>query len=126
MPIPCGHRHIVEGAVVLVPVEREDFLVDVGTKRSIQPSLIEVGRIDTHARARAAIRAVGDVGVKPDFFEAASAIEKQEIRDCIVGDKQIHPAIVVDIGGHRSPCLAQVRRDARLLLTSVNVPSPLL
>ena len=61
-----------------------------------------------------AVRAVGDIGRKSHFFEAAATVHEKKIRHRVVGDKKIHPAIIIYIRGHDSPSFPKMRGDAGL------------
>ena len=51
-----------------------------------------------------------------DLFKSPlAAIDEQKIRDRVIGDEEIHPAVVVDVGGNHSPGFAGNCRNARLL-----------
>src|SRR5208282_1457518 len=57
--------------------------------------------------------AVCGSGLLADFFEGSLApIYEQEVRDRIVGNEQVHAAIIIYIGGNDSPTLAQMSCDA--------------
>ena len=65
--------------------------------------------------------------MQPDLFPLALApVREQEVLDRVVGDEQIHQAVVVDVGGDDAERLADRARMSVPALTSVNVPSPLL
>ena len=46
---------------------------------------------------------------RADFFEfPVSAVHEEEVRDGVVGDEQIHSAVVVDVGCDNAPGLAEM------------------
>src|SRR5205814_6100144 len=68
----------------------------------------------THARAGNSIRAVCHSGLQPDLRKhAAALIEKQEVRNRVVGNEQVEQAIVIDVGRDRAKGLALVLSDSR-------------
>jgi len=51
-----------------------------------------------------------------DLLKAfALVVPKKKVGLSIVGDKQVHPAIVVDVGSDHAPALAGIVTDAHLL-----------
>src|SRR6185503_21157527 len=56
------------------------------------------GCVDSHCATRIAVAVEGDTGLSADLLECAiMLIEEQEIRNGVVGDHEIDPAITVDI-----------------------------
>src|SRR5271165_5185631 len=111
----AGHGDGIESFVVIVLVQRENFLVDVGDEQVHEAIFVEVGGIHTHAGSRAAIFAVGDVGSQTNFLEMSNAIHKKKIRHGVVGHKKIHAAIVVYIRGDHAPGFPKMCRDTCFL-----------
>ena len=62
----------------------------------------------------------------PRAIRSRTAIDEQKILHRVVGDKQIHAAVVVDVGRDHAQAFAQGFAMSVPLPTSVNVPSPLL
>src|SRR6266480_3259947 len=59
-------------------------------------------------------RIVADGGKRPDFLKLAfAAIREKEIRNGVVADKEVHPPIVVDVGGNHAPSFPGPAGDAR-------------
>ena len=128
-----GVRDVAEGLVLLVAVEREHLLIDVGDEEVLVAAAEDVGRIHAHAGARLAAVAEGDFGGQRDLLEFPSArcrraaIHVEEILHRVVGDEQVHPAVVIDVRGDHAEALAErLARYRCPRATSVNVPSPLL
>src|SRR5207253_2684190 len=83
-----------------------------GDEQILPAVAIEIRGIDTHAGTRLAIRSERYLSHQAGFFPAARpAIEEQEIRLSVIRDEEIHPAIVVDIGGHHTQRFAQRPAD---------------
>ena len=61
-----------------------------------------------------ALGAVGHVGGESGFFESAAAVQEEKIRDRVVGDKQIHAAVIVYVRGDDSPGFAEMFGNAGL------------
>src|SRR5579883_541600 len=103
---------IIKSLVVVVLIERILFVIDVGDEE-VQPSvLIEVGGIDSHAGSGTASLAETYSGKGGDFFElAVAAIHEEEVRGGIVGDEEVHAAIIVEVGGYRSPGFSEMLYD---------------
>src|SRR5205814_5784582 len=77
---------------------------------------IEIGRVHSHPGARSSLGAVADVCLQSHLFEASAAlIHKQEIGYGVIGDEEIHAAIVVDVRGNDAPGFAEMLRYSGLL-----------
>ena len=111
--MPRGMRLIVESLVVIILVERKNLLINVSDEK-IHPSvLVEVRGIHSHAGARMALGAVTHTRREPGFLKAAiAAIHEEKIRYGIVGDEEIHAAVIVDVGRDHAPGFAKRRGDA--------------
>src|SRR5207247_2498796 len=102
-----GHRHVIENFIVAVAVESVHFLVYVRYKQVHPTVLIVVRRVHAHAGAGAAVGAVPDVGLKADLLELSfAAVREEKVRHGVVGHKQVHPTVVVDIVRDNAPSLA--------------------
>src|SRR5690349_1405740 len=84
-------------------VDGVHLVIHVGDKQILETVLIIVGGINTHAGAGPAILAIGYLGREPDFFELASTIDEEKIGNGVVGNEEIHPVIIINIGRNRSP-----------------------
>ena len=69
-------RHIIECPVVIVPIDRIHFLIDIRNKQVLPTILVVVGRIDTHPGTSAPVLAVPDTGFKARFFKLAILIHE--------------------------------------------------
>jgi len=57
---------------------------------------------------------------------AVPSVHKEGVRCRVVGDEEIHLAVVIDVGRDNAQGFTEILSNADDLLTSVNVPSPLL
>src|SRR5580704_9932035 len=80
--------HVVKCEIVIVVIDGIHFLVDIRHKKVLPAILIIVRRIDPHARSRTSVLAISDTGVKADFFELPFAIEKNKIREGVIGHEK--------------------------------------
>ena len=109
-----GEGLVVEGLVVIVLIERIHLVVDVGDEQVHPAVLIDVRGVEPHAGARPAFGAVGDPGLGSNLLETAVAtVGEEEVGDRVVGDKEVHAAVVVDVGGNHAPSLAEIVADSR-------------
>src|ERR1700733_11468426 len=99
---------------MIVPIKRKNLLIDVRDEEVHPAVFVEVCRIHAHTRTCPAISAVSDIGGQAHFVEAAAPVHEKKIRHCVVGDKEIHPAIVIYTGGNDSPGFSEMRGDAGL------------
>src|SRR4030095_13344599 len=91
-------RDVYESLVLDVAIEGKLFLVDVGDKQILPAVIVVVRRIHAHSRARLAVFAEAHFGGHGDFFPAIrAAIHEEKILSGVVGDKEVHAPIVVDI-----------------------------
>ena len=111
VPDPVRRREIVEGAVLVVVIDGVHLLIHIGHAQVLPTVLVEVCGIDTHPGPGPAVSTVSDSRLDPLVLELALTIHPQKIGDGIVGDKEVHPAVIIDVGGHRTPGLAQARAD---------------
>src|SRR5215469_4581985 len=110
-------RDIAKGFVFLVAVEREALLVDVGDEEVLVAAAEEIGGIDAHAGSGLAFLAEGNFGGERDLFElAVAAVGVEEILHRVVGDEEVHEAVVVDVGGDHAKAFAERAGNARALL----------
>src|SRR5579871_5067153 len=97
---------------MIVLVERVELMINVGYEQ-IQPTiLVEIGRVDAHARSRPACIAICDTRFRTDLLKFSTVVLKEKILHRIIGDKEIHPAIVVDVGSNCSPSFSEVVPDS--------------
>ena len=98
------HGHIVEAFVVEIAVNRVHLLVHVGDEEIHPAVVIVIGGIHTHSGARVPVGAVCHARHKSDLFKPAfSAVGEQVIEGGVIGYEQVHPAVIVDVGGHYAP-----------------------
>ena len=92
-------------------------MVHVGNEQILISVCVEVRRIHAHARTRPPTIAETDACLQRDLIplplaiRPGTAIHEQKILHRVVGDKEIHAAIVVDVGGHHSEALSQSGRN---------------
>src|SRR5690242_11406490 len=89
---------VVECLVMFVAVERVELMIEIGDEQVQKAVLVEIRGVDSHARPGLATfpkcytRRESDL-LKPLPF----LILEQEVRLGVVGDKQVHPAVVIYI-----------------------------
>ena len=111
-PQTHGSGLVLEGKVMVVPVDGIHLLIHVRDEEVLPTVLVVIRRIHTHAGSLAAILAVGHACFKRGVFELSVVlVHKKKIRDRIVGHKQIHPAVVINVCGDNSPGLSQGLRN---------------
>ena len=111
-------RHVAEGLVFLVAIEREHLLIDVGDEEILIAAAEDVGGVDAHAGARLAVFAEGHLRRQRHLLEfharvLRAAIHEEEILHGIVGDEEVHQAVVIDVGGHHAEAFAERLGDIR-------------
>src|SRR6266540_4056116 len=107
-------RLVSEGKILLVMVEAEQLLIDIGNKQILPAVAVKVRGIYTHTRARRAVVSEGYACLQPNFLKGPVAlVDKKEIRHRVVGHKQISPAVVIHVSCHHTKRLAGRFRDAR-------------
>src|SRR3954471_23487780 len=108
-------RLIGEGEISMVAVNGEAFAVKVRDKEILPTVVVVIGRIHTHSGTGRAIGTVSHSGFHSNFVEGAiTFVDEQEVRDGIVGHKQIEQAVVIDIGSDGAKSFAWMFADARL------------
>src|SRR5438876_294550 len=69
----------------------------------------------SHEQAHPSVITVSNAGGRCDVIEFPLAtIGEQEIGDSVVAHPKVHQSIVVDVGRHHPPYLAEVTGDSRL------------
>ncbi len=133
MPKPsraaCGSRQpegvgpIVENALAEVLVESRPLVVEVGDDQVGTPVAVDVAAVDPHPRLVAARAAGGDAGDVADLLESQSAqVSPEEVGRLVVGDVEVHAAVVVDVGGEH-PHAAAVGVDDPGLAGDIDEPA---
>ena len=103
-----GMGEIAKQFIPLILVEGEHLLVHVGHEQILPSVLIEVGGIDSHAGAGFPVGAEPHLREKTDLVPpVVSPVDEQEVLHRVVGDEEVHPAVVVDVGGDDAQRLAQ-------------------
>ena len=131
-PVPARGRQadrgrvIGEEALAQVAEERRGLAVEVGDRQVGPPVAVEVAAGDAHARL---VTPTG-VGRHPrnvtDFLEPESPqVPEEEVRRAVVGDEEVDPAVVVEVGGHHAQAPAIVVDDPASAVTSTNRPPSL-
>src|SRR5215468_3128930 len=104
---PHWLSQIVKRKVMIAVVDGIHLLVNIGYKEVLPAVLIEIGRIDSHARAGSPILAVGNTGFESHLLKfSATLIDEQKICHGIVCNEEIHPTVVVHVSGDNSPGLS--------------------
>ena len=90
--------------------------------------VVEIAEIDAHGRERLAVVVEADAGRSATSRKLSVAfVVEEEVRHGVVGDEDVHPAVVVVIGDGDAHALARVcAAIPEATDTSENVPSPLL
>ena len=73
-PTPAAHRHVLVEARTERAIEPGHLVVEVGDRDAHPARVLEVGRIDAHAGAGAAIGAERDTRLDADLLEGAVAL----------------------------------------------------
>src|SRR5260221_1923366 len=108
------NRNVVKRFVVAILVDGVHFLIDIGYEQILPAVLIEVGSVHAHSGSRVALLAECDARRQADLLEfAVAAVAEEKILNRIVGDEEIHPAVIVDVGRDDTPCFAKNFPDAR-------------
>ena len=98
---------------MIISVERVHFAIDVRDKQIHPPVLVKIRRVHSHTRTWPAFGTVSHARDFPNLFElSVSTVYEQVVGYCIVGNKQVHPTVIVNIGCHHSPRLAEMIRDS--------------
>ena len=122
-PGRCGK--VTKCLVLVVVIQRKHFLVYVGDEQVGPSILIVVSSVHTHTRTCTAVGAVAHPCQHTVLFEFPFSIEEEEIWLCVIGHKQIHPAVVIDVAGHYAPRLRHRFCDACLLADICERPIPI-
>jgi hypothetical protein len=106
-----------------VPLARE-----LGDEQVFVAIAIEVACIDAHASPFASpVSAERNTGEERRIREGAVVlVDPQLVRRAVVGDKDIDPAVAIEVSGRDTERRADSRPIPAATVTSVNVPSRLL
>ena len=96
---------IVERFVLVVVVQRKRFVIHVRNEQIDPAILIIIGGVNAHSGSRKSKRIQTHSCEQANLLEAPFTVGKKKIRHCVVAHEQIHPAVIVDIGGCNAPCL---------------------
>ena len=120
----CGR--VDEDAAAQVAVERRRLAVEVGDGQVDEPVAVEVPRGDPHAGLVDPRGIAGHAGGVADLLEPHPAeVAEQEIGRGVVGDEQVDPAVVVEVGGDH-PEAAAVAVDDPGLGGDIHEPPPVI
>ena len=109
-------RGIGEGAVSVVVVEAVELEVEMGDVDIEQAVAVDVGGVDAHAGLVAAVLACGQPGDQRHILEGAVAIvEEEEVGPGVVGDGDVGPSVVVEVGEHHAHAFRFGQADTRLV-----------
>src|SRR5436190_24192707 len=113
---PAGACFVREGQLPPVAIQRKSLPVEVSNKEILQTISVVIGRIHTHTRTRVAIGRISYSRLESNLLEpGVPAIDEQEIRNRVIGNKQIQQSVVVDIRSHRAEDFAfRVSNSRRL------------
>ena len=107
---------IGKGAVLIVEVETIQFEVEMGDVDVLPAVAVDIGGIDAHAGFVPPIFAGGDPGNQRNIFERSIVfVDEQEIRPGVVGDRDVGPAIIIEVGQHHAHPLGFGLADAGLV-----------
>ena len=105
-------RRIRKRFVLVVGVEREHLLIDIGDKQVLPAVAVDVGGVHPHAGACLSVFAEAHLGGQRGLLPLAlPAIHEQEILHRVVGDEQIHQAVIIDVRRHHAQPLAHGALD---------------
>src|SRR5579863_1281722 len=83
-------RQVVEGLVVVVPIDGIHLLVHVSDEEILPAILIEIRGVNAHPGARPPFLAESDAGFQTDIREfSVLLIQKQKILDGVIGYEKI-------------------------------------
>ena len=115
---------IREGLVAVVAVHRKSLLIDVRHEKILAAVLVEIGRVNAHARASQAIFAIPYARSQSDLFEfLTSPVHKQKVGNRIVGLKQVEIAIIVNVRGDHAEAFAQAFQNRGLFADVGEMPA---
>ncbi len=95
---------VAESLVLVVPINREHFLIDVGNEKVLPSVSVQIGSIDSHSGARLAVFTECHLGLQrhllpfPGAVWTFTTIEVQPVLHSVVGDKKVHQPVIIDIG----------------------------
>ena len=102
-----GRGRVVEQTPPLVVVQSEHLVGEVAYDQALAARAVVIGRVDPHRPARLSLLAEGDTGAPADLLERAVVpVVVQEVRLCIVGDREIGPAVAVVVQSDHAERLA--------------------
>jgi len=116
-----GLGHVAKRFVFIVFVDRKHFVIDVGDEEVLIAAAAEVGGVHAHAGARTPGVTEAYAGLQSDFVpfpgasRAGAAVDEKKILDGVVGDEEVHVAVVVDVRGDHAEALAKGFGDGRAL-----------
>ena len=104
---------VVERKVMTVAVNGLHFLIHIRDEETLPTVLIKICRIRNHAGTLAAVLAIGHTRFEGSVLELSIVlIHEEEVGNRVVGDKQIHPAIIVDVRSDDTPGFSHRLGDA--------------
>src|SRR6185369_16229253 len=94
---------IGEDQLLVVMVETEELLIDVGDEKILPAVAVEVSSINAHAGSWPSRFSIRDTGCQSDLLKlSATFVEKEKVGHRVVGDEEIHQAVIIYIGGDRA------------------------
>ena len=110
----AGARSLFEESLAPVDEEADGFVPEVRDEEVSPAVAVDVLGVDSHPRAGHAVRAVACTrGFRDVMKPAAALVEEDEVGTHIVGDVEIDPAVVVQVGGDHPQAAAIGAADAR-------------
>src|SRR5258708_33179765 len=104
---------IAEESIAFVAEQRAGFATEGRHDQTGLAAVIQIAKIHAHAGNGNSIVGIGDEGLDADFIESfATTVLKKKIPVVVVGDKNIHPAIIVVVGNGNAHALADMLSDA--------------
>src|ERR1700758_1071755 len=89
---------------MIIPIKRVLLVVNVRDEQIDPAVLLEIHRVHAHAGTGPASFGEGYSRNRADLFELSVAtIHKKKVRHRVVGHKDVHVPVIVQIRGHRSP-----------------------
>ena len=94
---------IGKSAVMAVAIETVQFEVEMGNVKIHPPIAVDVGGVNAHARLVSTIFAGRHARDQGDVFKRSIVlVNEKKIRPGVIGDGDIGPAVIVEVGEHHA------------------------
>ena len=104
---------VVEGSILVVVVQAIQLEIQMRDVNVLPAIAVHVRRVDAHSRFVAAVLARRNAGNQRNILKRSIVfVEEKKIRPGVVGDGDVGPAIVVEIGEHHAHALRFRLADA--------------